>query len=441
MLEPTVKNILKVALPLMFGTFVQSIVAFTDAAFVSHLGTISFDAVGNASLIYMALYMLCRGFGDGTQIQIAKEYGKSNFHKMRGFFYNAFSIQILLSLILIIALISIIPSVIEGITESELIAKDMITYLRFRGLGFLFATSELILVAFLMAVGKTRIILVSTLILASTNIFLDYALIFGEFGFPELGLEGAAIASSCAELLSFGFLLIYILKSEEFSEFKLKLRARIDKLQFKVLSNISLPLMFQGFISISTWLVFFTFIEQMGPKELEASQCIRHLYFLAFIPIFGYASATKTFVSNLMGQNRVNEVPRVIIKLIILSVASLVLIFHGSILYPDTLVSLVNSNEEIYILASEILVLVSGSMLIFAFTTIVFNAVSGLGKTRISFLIELTTILIYVISSIVIFKYLQWEVKYTWIVEYIYFVVNGIISVLYLRHFFKARAK
>ncbi|MCG8576551.1 MAG: hypothetical protein MI810_16855, partial [Flavobacteriales bacterium] len=66
MLELSYKKILSITLPLMFGTLVQSIIVVTDTIFVSELGTVAFDAVGNGGIMYMALFMLCRGLGDGT---------------------------------------------------------------------------------------------------------------------------------------------------------------------------------------------------------------------------------------------------------------------------------------------------------------------------------------------------------------------------------------
>ena len=75
MLELSYRKILSIAVPLMFGTLVQSIVMLTDTAFVSTLGTIPFNAVNNAGLIYFSLFMISKGLADGSQILIARKYG------------------------------------------------------------------------------------------------------------------------------------------------------------------------------------------------------------------------------------------------------------------------------------------------------------------------------------------------------------------------------
>ena len=75
----TYSKILKVALPLMLGTFIQSIVMITDAAFLSRWSTLSFDASGNAGLIYVTLFMGLTGLGDASQIIMARRIGHEKF--------------------------------------------------------------------------------------------------------------------------------------------------------------------------------------------------------------------------------------------------------------------------------------------------------------------------------------------------------------------------
>jgi hypothetical protein len=72
------KTILKVAVPLMVSSFIQSVVLITDAAFLSRHSTLSFDAVGNAGLIYVTVFMALAGMGDGAQILIAKNWSEKH---------------------------------------------------------------------------------------------------------------------------------------------------------------------------------------------------------------------------------------------------------------------------------------------------------------------------------------------------------------------------
>ncbi len=434
MLEITYKKILLIALPLMFGTLVQSIIVVTDGIFVSRLGTVAFDAVGNGSIMYMALYMLCRGLGDGTQITIAKKLGEGKDTEIGEVLFNAQFIQILVSCLIFI--LFFVQMIIMAMSESEEIAYATSDFLKFRTWGVFFASLQVTMAAYFIGLGRTNIIMASTLILAGSNIFLDYGLIFGKFGMPEMGMVGAAIASSIAEALSFIFLLIYALNTASFKKYRFHLKQKILATHLWSLLKLSYPLMFQGVISLSTWLVFFIMIEHMGQAELESSQSIRLVYFLSFIPIFGFAAATKTYVSNLVGQNRRDLIPKIQRRISVLSFFFILLFFHGSLLYPEVMINLVNHNPnidpEVFNNSVAILRFVSGSVMIMALAVIPFHTVSALGKTKSSFMIEFLAIVIYLIACYLFIVKWEWNVIEIWWVEYIYFISLGLFALGYL---------
>ena len=76
MLDLRYKTILNVALPLMVSSFIQAVVLLTDTAFLSRYSTLSFDAAGNAGLIFVTMFMALAGMGDGAQILIARRIGQ-----------------------------------------------------------------------------------------------------------------------------------------------------------------------------------------------------------------------------------------------------------------------------------------------------------------------------------------------------------------------------
>ena len=162
-----------------------------------------------------------------------------------------------------------------------------------------------------------------------TNVFFDYALIFGNFGFAEYGIAGAAIASVIAEIIACIFFIFYTIKfidTKYFGLFKFK---RFNFALLKRILTVALPMMMQNFISFTGWFFFFLFVEKMGEHSLAISNVIRSIYVVMLIPIWGFTSATNTLVSFLIGRERTREVIPVVIKILklcILGVMGLVLI-------------------------------------------------------------------------------------------------------------------
>lgn len=436
------KRIIQITAPLMLGTFVQSIVTMTDGIFVSRLGTIEIGAFGNGSLLYLASFMLCRGLADGAQITIARQKGEELFSKIGETLKAAQIFQLMITAFILFAFILFGNQLIEYFNSDSPITEPMKDFINVRLWGLLFATQHIVLVGFFIGLGRTSIIMVSALVIAVCNIFLDYVLINGYFGFPHLGLVGAPLASSISELIGFLFLLLYLLKNTSFKvyhyhlrEYRIKLKEHLDLLY------LSYPLMLQGVVALSTWLIFFTKVEGMGPEALEASHNIRYMYFLAFVPLFGFAASTKTIVSNLVGQKQLHLVPLIQNRILLLSLGFILFVFHGALLYPELLINLVDLNptisEKVYADSVSILQFISGSILIYSIAIVYYNAISGLGKSRVYFGIELVAILLYLVSCHLFVDAWHWDIRAVWWVEYVYFITFAVLSIGYFVYYRK----
>ena len=199
--------------------------------------------------------------------------------------------------------------------------------------------------------------------------------------------------------------------------------------------------MLQGVFALSTWLVFFTKVEGMGPEALEASHNIRYMYFLAFVPLFGFAASTKTIVSNLVGQKQLHLVPMIQNRILLLSVGFMLLVFHGALLYPELLINLVDLNptisDKVYTDSVSILQFISGSILIYSIAIVYYNTISGLSKSRVYFGIELVAILLYLVSCQLFIDLWHWDIRAVWWVEYVYFITFAVLSIGYFVYYRK----
>lgn len=435
MLDFSYKSILKVALPLMFSSFIQSIVLITDAAFLSRYSTLTFDASGNAGLIYVTLFFALTGMADGIQILFARRVGQNRTDEIKYIFSSSFYVLTGIVIILFSVAYFIMPMLLPFYSKHLDLALAQSEFIKIRSFALFFAIFSLPIQSFLLSIGKTWVVLISASIIAFSNILLGYWFIFGGYFLPELGLKGAAYASCSAEFLGMLFLVIYILFDKAKKDFELFSTFKISTKAIRDIFSIGTPLFFQGFIALITWTIFFIWIEQLGKFELTVSQNIRAIYFLAFVPIIGFASTTKTFISQYVGAQLFDKIPIIQKRIRILTISSIILFFHGALLYPEYLISIINP-EEIYIQKSTaILQFIVGSFLIFGITSVLFQTVNGSGNTIASFLIEFFSVGIYILASYIFIKIYNLDIYWIWSVEYIYFGALGILSFCYLRFF------
>ncbi|MBL4863228.1 MAG: hypothetical protein JKY09_09470 [Crocinitomicaceae bacterium] len=279
------------------------------------------------------------------------------------------------------------------------------------------------------------VVLISAIVTAAGNVCLDYAMIFGHWGSPELGLEGAAYASTIADGIGMLFLITALSLSKKRKEHQLYTQLRYNYASFKRLLKIGTPIMLQGLVALITWTIFFIWIEQMGRYELTVSQNIRSIYFLAFVPIWGFAGTAKTYVSQYVGNKSFKDVKIVQRKIQFLTVLFLLVIFHGSVLYPEALIKIINPHPAYLKGSAEILRYVSGSILVYGISNVYFQTINGSGNTRYTFYIEAISVGIYLLLAFVLIKVFKLDIYWIWTVEYAYFITAGLLSLGYLTFF------
>ncbi|TNF47042.1 MAG: MATE family efflux transporter [Bacteroidetes bacterium] len=433
MLDLKYSTILKVAVPLMISSFIQSIVLITDSSFLSRYSTDAFAAVGNGGLIYITLYMAYVGMSDGAQILIARRIGQQNTGAIGRIFGTSIITNLILAVVLYLIISLIMPDLLRMYSKHADLATQQIKYINIRGYALFFAMISLSIQAFFMAHGKTMVVLISAGLTAISNIILDYGLIFGKLGLPQLGLKGAAWASTIADGTGMIFLILALLLSVENKKYKLIKHIEFSTDSMKELFKIGSPLMLQGFAALATWTVFFTWLEQIGKFELTVSQNIRSIYFLAFVPIWGFAGTTKTYISQYIGAQRFDDLPKIQRRIQLMTILFLFVFFHGAIFYPDKMISLINPEVEFISKSSDILRFISVSIFMYGIFSVYFQTINGSGNTRISFYIEMASVFTYLTGSFLLIKVLKADIFWIWSVEYIYFATTGILAIIYLR--------
>jgi len=435
MLDLKYKTILSVAVPLMVSSFIQSVVLITDASFISRHSTIAFDAVGNGGLIYITMYMALAGMGDGSQILIARRIGQQNTGAIGRIFGTSILTHFILASLLFLFIQFVMPDLLNSYSKHKDLSLLQGEYIQIRSYALFFAMISLSVQAFFLANGKTWVVMVSALATASTNIALDYLMIFGQGGFPEMGLQGAAWASTIADGIGMLFLVGFLFFSVERKQLALFSHFSFNFPSMKELIKIGSPLMFQGFIALATWTVFFTWIEQIGKFELTVSQNIRSIYFLAFVPIWGFAGTTKTYISQYLGRGDHASLKIIQRRIQFLTLIFLFIFFHGAFLYPEQLIRFINPAEEYVSKSAEIMRFISGSIMMFGFFMVYFQTINGSGNTMVTFSIEFICVGVYTLAAYILIKELEADIYWVWAVEYIYFGTMGLLSILYLRYF------
>jgi len=427
-------QILKLAFPIIIGGIAQNIIMATDAFFMAMVDEVSLDAVGLAGLFFSTVYILGLGFSIGVQILIARRHGEKDYASIGAIFDNSLIFLGTLSLFLWAGMEWIGPMILKSLIHSDAVYQSAILYLDDRSWGITFALVNLAFRSFFIGISSSAIISWSTFATAAANIVLNYGLIFGNFGMPAMGISGAAIASSLAEIVGTIAFLAYVFAGKFHQSFQLFAQWKWKKDVMAHITKIASPVMFQYFISHAGWFLFFIIVEQAGERALAISVIIRIIYMFQMVPFWGFSSATNTLVSHTIGEGNLEQVMPLLKRITMLSLIGSLIFIIPNLLFPEWVLSLAIQDNSTALIQQSIptLYVISGALLFFGLAMTWFSGVTGSGNTRTALLIETCTIAVYLIVAWFLGIYMKGEVHEIWYTEPFYFAVMGIVSFWYM---------
>jgi putative MATE family efflux protein len=392
------KKIGAVTIPILLSMLMEQIIGMTDTAFLGRVNEVALGASALGTVYFLAFFVLGTGFSFGAQILIARRNGEKKFRKTGRICYAGGFFLILLSVVLTVVIKYLSPILLPYMIKSEDICKATIEYLDWRAYGLIFAFAASILRAFYVGIAQTRILTYSSIAMVLSNILLNYALIFGKFGMPEMGIAGAALASSIAEAIS---LICYIFYTVKFIDLKkygfYSVSAIFSPDILKKVFTVSFWMMLQPFISVGVWFFFFIAVERLGERSLAVVNIVRSLSALPFIIIHAFATSTNSLVSNLIGENKVSQVWRLIGKIMISAFAIVVPILVFYAVFPTLSMRIYTDNPDLISSSSNAVYVMCVASFIQIAAFILFNAVSGTGAIKTIVIIEFLNLFIYVL--------------------------------------------
>lgn len=426
----TNREIWRIAYPIMLGNLAQTVITFTDTAFLGHLGTIELSASMMAGLFYYVFTTLAMGFAVGIQIFIARRFGEGNLRQIGVIFQHGALFVLLLGLLLFSVLFFFSERLMQVIIDSPNIYASSMDYLKYRQFGIIFVVFNFLFRSFYVGISNTKVITYSTILMAVVNIFLDWCLIFGHCGLPEMGIGGAALASLMAEIAAFCFFWIYTfitIPHEEYGMF------RWHKLQPSLMGDIlkvAFPCMIQRLFSFGTWFAFFILIEKMGETAIGISSVVRSTYMILIIPGFAFAATANTLTSRIIGEGKSDEVMAMLWKVVKNAViCSLALVIVTSII-PELILQIYTDDLNLAAAAVPSVYVISVATVLGAVGMVFFEAVSGTGNTTAAMALEFGVLIIYIFYIYLMTK--TSTIAGVWTAECFYNFVMGVIAFLYI---------
>ena len=427
------RNIWRVAYPIMISLVMEQMIGLTDTAFLGRVGEVELGASAIAIVYYMVLFMIGFGFSLGAQIIIGRRNGEGRFRETGKVFWNGLYFVLGLSAVIILLSELFSPYLMKLMVSSSAIYAAALSYVRWRLPGMVFAFITAMFRAFYVGTTQTRTLTLNSIVMVLSNIIFNYILIFGKFGCPALGITGAAIGSSLAELVSLIFFIVYTRIRCDRQKYGLDKAAVFDSGELKGMMPVCTWTMIQNTVSISTWFIFFLYIEHLGERALAVSNITRSVSGLIWVVLQAFSATCSTLVSNIIGEGHQEKVMSLVKRIMKLSygiVSIMVLIFC---MFPQFIARIYTDMPDLISASVPAIIVMCTSYFLNVGGQVFFQAVSGTGSTKTAFKLEMIALAVYMIYCTVIIGIMKFDVAVCWTAEHVYAGMLLLCSWWYMR--------
>lgn len=382
------KEVLRVSLPMVLSMGATTVMEFTDRVF---LGNYSLNALAAAtpasisSFLFTSFFLGVAGYvnvfiaqytGSGDREGVSRSLWQGLYFALFGTFFMA-------------GLSLFAGSIFAYIGHEPEIRQLEITYFRILCLGTGATLLGTTLSTFYSGRGLTRVVLVVNACGTLFNIPLDYALINGVWGFPELGIKGAGLATVAAWLFIALCFMFLVFTKQNIRQFNIWENRAFDPRLFMRLMRFGIPGGAQFFLDILVFTFFILMVGRIGTTELAVTNLVLSINGLSYMPMFGFSIGVSTLVGQAMGRERPEEAilfGAATVHIALTYVCLLILVF---IIAPHPLIKLylpetMSYNEQMEILAMGTILLkfVSLYLLFDSLVIILTGVLKGAGDSR-----------------------------------------------------------
>lgn len=379
----SLRELLGVALPLVVSYGSTAMMYVIDRIFLSWDSVDSMAAALPAGVLHYNLAILAIGTVAYSNAFISQYEGAGQPHRVGAVVWHGIYLCVLAALGMLV-FAPLAPVIFGWFGHDSAVQVLEARFFRILCLGTLPLLLDTALSSFFSGRGQTWVIMIVNTLGMLINIALDYLLIFGNFGFPRLGIDGAALATvSAFTSITFMYLAVMVWMYRG-SVYGLCEGRRFDRELFARLLRFGLPSGLQQFLDVGCWTMFVQLIGRLGKEELTATSLVFNLNGGVFIPLLGLGTAVTVLVGHRIGEGRPHLAVRTTWLAFALASAYTLLFCGVYLLLPDLILKPYGLADH-----AELRQLVIGLLRFVAFYSffdsmfVVFNAaIRGAGDTR-----------------------------------------------------------
>jgi len=350
------ESLVRYFLPEVAVALILYLPPWIDAYFIGHLrSTPTYAILGYTHVLLHMIIKMAEGFSVGTTVLSGQFNGLGESKAVGRSLRDAFWVTIFMGVLIAAALFFGASSIYKLYGVSAEMAALGVPYLRLRALGVFFTFVCFAFIGFLRGIKDTKTPMYIFLTGLAAFAFFDYALIFGRFGFPEMGLQGSALAGVMQYLVMLTAAFYFIFASENRKRYAISLfSVRQGKSQWRQLLKLSFPVALDKATFAMAYIWLGSLLTKMGTCASATFCMVKDMERFAVLPALAFAQVITFLVSNDYINQNWYAIKTNIKKVIFLSSTMVITILVFCSMYPEHIIGIFDKKGEFTALAARI---------------------------------------------------------------------------------------
>ncbi|MEC9466112.1 MAG: MATE family efflux transporter [Myxococcota bacterium] len=373
------KRITSLALPIIGGMVSQNIINLVDTGMVGQLGDQALAGVGTGGFIVFMCIAMSMGLSSGVQAVVSRRMGEGRTDALASPLNGALLTAVIAGVCLSTLFGLAAPGLFELVNDDPDVMAAGVPYIEIRLLAITAVGVNFSFRGFWNGTDRPKVYLATLLTIQGSNVFLNWVLIFGKLGMPELGVEGAALGTTIALYIGSVCHIILGIRNARHEGF---LRGMCTREELRTLLRLAVPSGVQQVFFAAGYTALFAIIGKVGMQEVAAANVLVNLMLTAILPSVGLGMAAATLVGQAMGRGDSEDAFRWAWDVVKLAVVGLSLLGAFLAAVPELVLGVFLQNPETVSIARGPLIVWAFIMGIDGAGIVLMQALIGVGAPK-----------------------------------------------------------
>lgn len=375
-------QLLYIAFPILIEGVVLQLQTLINRAFLGNSNEEYLSVVGNALFPYYTTNQILIAASTGLTILVAHNMGAGKQRRAAAFFEASLIFSTIFSIALFVLWLFFPNYIFSIMGVQEPIMDFCVKYAKILSIPLLILGIDVSAQAYLQGIGNTKPIMYAGLIRVVLNILLDWVLIFGKLGFPQMEIFGAAAAYTISNIISVSVLILYMTFSK-----KVKLNVSFINMssywiKFKDIIKVGLP---TG-VEILAWfmgnLIIIKILNKMDTMAVGIYSLTFEIDCLIFLVYNSLARASLTMVGNRIGQDKKNEAKEVVYSSMRYNFIFIIVVFILFIIFSEQILGIFTNDQNLINRSRFLLIITAVTFFPKSLNVITTSGIRGFGNTK-----------------------------------------------------------